>query len=208
MYLIIGNDKNSAALTCLCEEEESLVNLGRDSLLTAKWNDDFFNHLPGKVPEHLAKNLKLSEEFTRLPLTGLSLRLPISARWDEKLHAVVLDGLDITVRATPGPGISLEKNLESAAAFWGAANKKLLSEKDIDVGKAKGKLFEGTSKSPFGTSHVLFALVVGNGKNSAVITIIAPNSEAIVQLLRQSLKTVKWESEDGEDSVSLLHRGC
>ncbi len=37
LYLIIGDEQNSAVITCLCNEQQSVINLGRESLLSARW---------------------------------------------------------------------------------------------------------------------------------------------------------------------------
>ncbi len=45
-YLIVGDEKNSSVVACRCNEQESLIKLGRECLLTVKWDEEYFKQIP------------------------------------------------------------------------------------------------------------------------------------------------------------------
>ncbi len=143
LWLLIGNEENSAAIRVQCRDEESLVSLGRRSLETTKW-DGTLSHPVAKFPDPPADKLKLNDEYSHILLTGISIRLPVASEWDEQAGALKFPALGAWFKARNTPGVSLEKATKMTEGFFASYGVKLLSEQNVDVGKAKGKLLEGT----------------------------------------------------------------
>jgi len=158
-----------------------------------------------KAPTSAKASLSLSEQFTQIEGTGVSLRLPLRCERVEGSSFYVLRDPKVSIGAMQLPG-PLDKRVAEVRKTSQTPGVRTPREEKIRLGEHAAHLIRGRGQDSLGNWHASMSVLLGRGDTTVMIIAATPEpvDDAIFKTLETCLKTARWDPDAVVTPLDLL----